>query len=326
MKIFRIYLLLIAGLLLFPGCGKSGKAPAGQGLSGVVQIDGSSTVYPITEAVAEEFGAVQPRVRVTVGISGTGGGFHKFMAGETDINDASRIVKSSESGVEYIELPIAFDGLSIVVNPANSWVDFLTVEELHRLWMAGSTVKTWRDIRPAWPAETIHLYGPGTDSGTFDYFTEAINGKSRSIRADFSKSEDDNVLVQGVAGDRNALAFFGFAYYKENRDRIRVVPVDNGVGPVTPSTETINNGTYAPLSRPLFLYVSSVSAKKPEVAAFIRFYLDQAPTLVGETGYVALPASAYTAVKNRFEQGRTGSAFSGRNTIGMRIEDILAAE
>ncbi|HUU46171.1 MAG TPA: PstS family phosphate ABC transporter substrate-binding protein [Acidobacteriota bacterium] len=333
----RLIFTLIAALpVLLVGCGGGNEQPGARTetsqLSGTVAIDGSSTVFPITEAVAEEFQKVNPRVRVTVGISGTGGGFKKFTIGEIDINDASRpikdqeIAKAVENNVAYIELPVAFDGISVVVHPDNTFVDMLTVEELKKIWQPGSTVQRWSDVRPEWPAEPIRLYGPGTDSGTFDYFTEAVNGKSQSCRADFTASEDDNVLAQGVAGDRNALGFFGFAYYVENASRLKVVPIDGGKGPVAPSEATINDGRYAPLSRPLFLYVGAQAAERPEVKAFVDFYLKHAPQLAGEVGYVALPARAYQLATARFHNGIVGSAFAGKKTTGMTIEDILAVE
>ncbi len=322
--------ILAAAVLMLFACGKSGKA--GSGLSGTIKIDGSSTVYPITEAVAEEYGKVEPGVRVTVGISGTGGGFKKYVVGETDISDASRPIKQSEwdkakaNGIDFIEMPVAFDGISVVVNTENTWIDQLTVAELNKIWKSGSQVKTWQDIRPEWPAEPIHLFGPGTDSGTFDYFTEAINGKAQSCRGDFSKSEDDNVLVQGIAGDKYALGFFGYAYYKENTDKLKIVPIDGGKGPITPAETTINNGSYQPLSRPIFIYVNPKSAQRKEVQSFVQFYLKHASELVGDVGYVALPAAAYTHDIKRFEARKTGSLFSGRITVGLKIEDILKTE
>jgi phosphate transport system substrate-binding protein len=279
-------------------------------LKGTVKVDGSSTVFPITEAVAEEFGMLKEhrKIRVTVGVSGTGGGFKKFLAGETDINDASRPIKQSEidkarkNGVQYIELPVAYDGLSVVINKKNTWVDYLTVAELHKIWKRGSTVKTWKDIRPNWPDQKIRLYGPGTDSGTFDYFTEVINGKSQASRSEFTKSEDDNVLVNGVAGDKGSLGYFGFAYYVENKDKLKVVPIRQGnKKPVAPTITTINNGSYAPLSRPIFIYVNLQSAKRPEVREFIRFYLKHATELVTEVGYVPLPDQDYQKYLNQFE-------------------------
>ena len=272
-------------------------------LSGVVSLDGSSTVYPVSEAMAEEFRNVAPDVRVTVGVSGTGGGFKKFLAGETDINDASRTIKDSEiaeaqaNGISYLELPVAYDGLSVVVNPSNTWVDYLTVDELRMIWQPGSIVDSWDDIRAGWPEQPIRLYGPGTDSGTFDYFTEAVNGESGASRPDYTASEDDNVLVQGIIGDENSLGFFGFAYYKANADRVKVVPVDGGNGPIAPDEVTINDGTYSPLSRPIYIYLSAGGAAKPQVRAFVEFYLDMAPSLVSEVGYIPLPESEYIAVK-----------------------------
>lgn len=318
----------VASLALLAGCGNDAGASPG-GLSGTIAIDGSSTVFPITEAMAEEFQKIHPRVRVPVGVSGTGGGFKSFVRGETDINDASRPVKpeeaalAAENGIEYIELPIAFDGISVVVNKENSFVDHLTAVELKKIWQPGSTVKLWSDVRPGWPEEPVHLYGPGTDSGTFDYFTEAINGESKACRADFTASEDDNVLVQGVAGDRNGLGFFGYAYYAENTSRLKLVPVDGGEGPISPSMATIGDGTYQPLARPIFLYISTASAERPEVQAFIDFYLEQAPVLVREVGYVPLPDSVYELVASRFERRVTGSVFSSGDLVGVRMEDVL---
>lgn len=268
-------------------------------LSGEIRIDGSSTVFPITEAVAEEFLAVNPDVKVPVGVSGTGGGFKKFIAKETDINDASRKIKdeeaaaAKEAGIGYTAIEVAYDGLSIVVNKENTWATSMTLDELKKLWAPDSTIKTWKQLRAEWPDEAIKLYAPGTDSGTFDYFTEAVNGKAGAIRSDFVASEDDNVLVQGVAGDKNAIAFFGFAYYEENMDKLQVVAVDSGKGAITPSFDAIKDGTYSPLSRPLFLYVNNEAMARPEVKAFLQFYLDSAPDLVKEVGYVALPAEKY---------------------------------
>ena len=301
-------LIVLAGMfaLLFASTGFAGTKT----LKGTVKVDGSSTVFPITEAVAEEFGKVKKhrRVRVTVGVSGTGGGFKKFLAGETDINDASRPIKQKEIdkarkyGVQYIELPVAYDGLSVVVNKRNTWVNYLTVAELHKIWKPGSTVKTWKDIRPNWPDQKIQLYGPGTDSGTFDYFTEVINGKSQVSRSDFTKSEDDNVLVKGVAGDKGSLGYFGFAYYVENKDKLKIVPIkQENKKPVAPTMTTINNGSYAPLSRPIFIYVNLQSAKKPEVREFVRFYLKNAKELVKEVGYVPLLDQDYQKHLDQFE-------------------------
>jgi phosphate transport system substrate-binding protein len=237
-------------------------------------------------------------------VSGTGGGFKKFIAGEVDINDASRRIHAEEvasaaaAGVEYLEVPVAYDGLSIVVNPANDWVDHITVEELKRIWEPGSTVDSWDDIRAGWPNRPIRLYGPGTDSGTFDYFSEAINGRSGASRPDYTASEDDNVLVTGISGDENALGFFGFAYYEENASRLKLIPVDGGNGPLLPSVTTINDGSYAPLSRPVFIYLSAASIVRPEVRAFVDFYLDMAPQIVLEVGYIPLRDDEYAAAKS----------------------------
>lgn len=296
-------------------CG--GEHGGGGSSAATIRVDGSSTVFPITEAVAEEFQRVHRDVRVTVGISGTGGGFKKFQVGETDINDASRPIKdteataTAEAGIGFIELPIAYDGISLVVNPENAFVDHLTIEELNSIWRVGSEVQRWSDVRSGFPDRPITLYGPGTDSGTFDYFTNAVNGAAGSCRADFTASEDDNVLVQGVAGDLNSLAFFGYAYYSENRDRLKVLAVDPGDGAVTPSEQSINDGSYRPLSRPIFIYVSFGAAQRPEIQAFVRFYLENANDLVSEVGYVPLPESVYRVALERFENRVTGSVFAG---------------
>ncbi len=268
-------------------------------LIGTIEIDGSSTVFPITAAVAEEFQNVNPDVRVNVGISGTGGGFKRFTVGEIEISDASRPITNSEAqtaqqnGVEYIEFRVALDGLSVVVNSQNTWVDYMTVQELNMTWRPSSAVTKWSDIRSSWPSEPIHLYGPGTDSGTFDYFTEVIVGEAGASRPDYTASEDDNILVQGIAGDTYALGYFGYAYYAENTDKLKIVPIDSGSGPVTPSDQTINSGQYVPLSRPLFIYVNKESLERAEVRAFVRFYMENGEQLVAEVGYTPLPASVY---------------------------------
>ena len=291
-------------------------APASaERLRGTVSIDGSSTVFPISEAVAEEFLAVQPRVRVTVGVSGTGGGFKKFLAGEIDINDASRPIKMKEvkqasaSGIGFIELPIAYDGLSVVVNTKNDWVDHLTITELNKIWQSGSSVKRWSDVRDGWPEKEIKLYGPGTDSGTFDYFTETINGKSGASRPDYTANEDDNALVRGISGDEGSLGYFGYAYYAANKDKLRVVAIDGGKGPVAPTEITINNGTYAPLSRPVFIYVRPDALDRKEVRAFVDFYIESAPMLATEVGYIPLPDSVYAGAKQRVESREIGTAY-----------------
>ena len=300
-----LIVLVVTLMVALVGCG--GKTDQGsdnsgqtQKLAGEVKIDGSSTVFPITEAVGEEFQKLHPDVRVTVGVSGTGGGFKKFVKGEIDIADASRPIKDQEkeaavqAKIEYIELPVAYDGLSVVVNKDNTWVDKLTVEELKKIWEPDSKITKWNQIRPEWPDKKIELYGPGTDSGTFDYFTEVINGESGASRPDFTASEDDNVLVQGISGDNNSLGYFGYAYYIENKDKLKVVPIDDGSGKaVEPSEQTINDGSYKPLSRPIFIYVNKASLGKPEVKEFVNYYLTEGPVFVPEVGYVQMPEDTY---------------------------------
>jgi len=315
--------------------GFSGAAVQAQAQRTLIQIDGSSTVFPITEAVAEEFEKTQrAAVNVAVGISGTGGGFKKFCNGETDISNASRPIKTSEmeackaNGIQYIELPVAYDALTVVINPRNNWVTSMTVADLKKMWepAAEGQIRRWNQVRPEWPNQMLDLYGPGADSGTFDYFTEAIMGKSQESRGDFTASEDDNVLVQGVLRNQNALGYFGFSYYEANRNRLRAVAIDNGNGPVLPSRETVENGTYQPLSRPLFIYVSTKAVQRPEVQAFIQFYLNNVPTLAAEVGYVPLPTEAYTLAKQNFNARKTGSIFANRETIGVKIADLLRLE
>lgn len=306
-SIFLKLVLLVSCSVVLWSCSENNDE-AGQEavdeLRGTVSLDGSSTVYPISEAIAEEFLSVAPRVRVTVGVSGTGGGFKKFLSREIDINDASRTIKNSEieeaqaNGIDYLEIPVAFDGLSVVVNPNNTWVDYLTVDELRMIWQPGSMVDSWDDIRPNWPQLPIRLYGPGTDSGTFDYFTEAVNGESGASRPDYTASEDDNVLVQGISGDENALGFFGYAYYIENQDNLKIVPIDEGNGPVAPTAQSINDGTYSPLSRPIFVYLNTDSLARPEVRSFVDFYIDNAAGIANEVGYIELPEEMYQASRD----------------------------
>ncbi|MEI6879354.1 MAG: PstS family phosphate ABC transporter substrate-binding protein [Planctomycetota bacterium] len=283
-------------------------------MKGSIRIDGSSTVYPITEAVAEEFSKVAPKVNVTVGISGTGGGFKRFCAGETAISDASRPITPSEvalaatNKIEFIEIPIAYDALSIVVNPKNDWMKSVSLAQLKQIYSAGGA-KTWKEIDPSWPDRAMKIYSPGTDSGTFDYFKEAVVGKEGKVRADMSVSEDDNVLVLGVSGDQDAIGFFGLAYFAENKDKLRAVPVIGAAGlPVAPQASTVNDATY-PLSRPLFIYVNSKSASKPEVVAFVEFYLKKADALVGEVGYVMLPADILAKSNANWKTRRIGTQF-----------------
>ncbi|MBI3584489.1 MAG: PstS family phosphate ABC transporter substrate-binding protein [Nitrospinae bacterium] len=307
----------------------------------LIKIDGSSTVYPITEAVAEEFQKIENgNTRTTVGISGTGGGFKKFCAGETDVSDASRPIKPTEvelckkNGVEYIELPVAYDGLAVIINPKNNWVDYMTVKELKKLWEpeAQGKITKWNQIRYNWPNKEIHLFGAGVDSGTYDYFTEAVVGKEHSSRGDFTSSEDDNVLVQGISNDNFALGFFGMAYYEHNKDKLKIVPVDdendaNGKGPIIPEYENVVKGTYQPLSRPLFIYVSKKSADKQEVKRFIDFYMKSAAELSKEVGYISLPNTAYELVLKRFEKRVIGSVFGGHGSqVGVKIEELLKKE
>lgn len=298
-----LVLTLVCGLFL-NSCG-SGDGNS----SGEVRVDGSSTVFPMTEAAAEEFRTEAPDVRVTVGVSGTGGGFQKFLRGDTDINNASRDIQPSEieeakqNGIEYLELSVAYDGLAVLVNPENDWADYFTVEELQRIWepSAQQNITHWNDIREEWPDEELHLFGPGIASGTYDYFTEVIVGESGSSRGDFTASEDDNVLVQGIATDQYGLGFFGLAYFEENADRLKLVAVDNGNGPVKPTLETVADGSYAPLSRPLFIYVSKSAVQKESVQNFLEFYLDRAPQLAEEIGYIPMPDSVYQVQKDKLE-------------------------
>lgn len=296
MKAKKLLTLAVAAMMSMTMVACSGQqAEKKAELKGTIKVDGSSTVYPITQAVAEEFKKANPGVEITVGVSGTGGGFKKFVVGEIDINDASRKVKQEEvdkaksNGIEMTEIEVAYDGLAVVVNKENTWANDMTPEELKKIWDKDSKVQYWSDVRPEWPKEKIKLYGPGTDSGTFDYFTEAINGKEKQIRPDFTASEDDNVLVQGVAGDKYAMGFFGLAYYEENKDKLNVVKI-NGV---EPSIETVKNGTYKPLSRPLFVYVSNKAMERPEIKEFLKFYLTKGRELVKETGYIPFEDSKY---------------------------------
>lgn len=297
----------------------------------IIAIDGSSTVYPITEAVAEDFRMVDPSARVTVGISGSGGGFKKFCRGETDISDASRPIKAKEislckkNGVEFIELPVAYDGLAVVVNSHNTWVKAMTVKELKIIWEpeAQGKLTRWSQVRSEWPNKEVRLFGPGVDSGTFDYFTEAIVGKAQASRGDFTSSENDNVLVQGVAADKYALGFFGLAYYEENRDKLKVLGIDNGSGPVAPSSKTVENGSYVPLSRPLFIYLRKESTHRPEVRKFVEFYLRNGPELAQEVGYISLPKDIMNLVRRKYEKGITGSIYNGEPSVGKSLKALL---
>ena len=303
----------------------------------MVKIDGSSTVFPITEAVAEDFQqSVRGKVRVTVGISGTGGGFKKFCRGEIDISNASRPILKSEmdackaAGVQYYELPVAYDALTVVINPKNTWIKSLTPAELKKMWepVAQGRVTTWKQVNPAWPNQPLKLFGPGADSGTFDYFTEAVNGKSKASRGDFTASEDDNVLVTGVSRDVNALGYFGFAYYTENKDKLKAVPIAAAPGkqPVYPSTENVENGSYQPLSRPIFIYINAKSVERPEIKQFLEFYMKNADPLVREVKYVPLPRKAYDYNLEHIAKKRLGSKFGGENEVGLTIEQLMKLE
>jgi phosphate transport system substrate-binding protein len=300
-----------------------------------IKIDGSSTVFPISEAVAEEFQiSKRGKVHVTVGIAGTGGGFKKFCRGETDISDASRPILAEEmeacrkAGITYMELPIAFDALTVVVNPTNSWAKSLTVAELKKIWEPGAQgrVNNWNQVRSGFPSQKLTLFGAGTDSGTFDYFTEAVNGKAKSSRSDYTASEDDNTLVQGVENEKGALGYFGYSYYAAHKDKLRAVPIDGGKGPVEPSPDNVINGSYQPLSRPLFLYVKVAAAARPEVQEFVKFYINNGAKLVSEVGYVPLPASAYAGVMQHFTERKTGTVFGGVPKVGLTIEQLLTME
>ncbi|MGY8881127.1 MAG: PstS family phosphate ABC transporter substrate-binding protein [Dehalococcoidia bacterium] len=287
--------LLIVGIIAACGGGEGGSGAE----SSEILIDGSSTVFPISQAVAEEFRVDRPEVQIPVGISGTGGGFKRFVEGEIDIADASRPIKDSESaqaaanGVEFTEFTIAYDGLSIVINKSNDFATCLTVAELKQIWEPGSSVDNWNEVRSEFPDKPLRLYGPDTDSGTFDYFTAAINDKEDASRADYTASSDDNVLVQGVSGDQGAMGYFGFAYYTENSEILNVVSVDGGDGCVAPSVSTINDGSYSPLSREMFIYVNNASLERTEVRDFIEFYMNNAAELAEEVGYVGLSEADY---------------------------------
>ena len=306
----------------------------------VVKVDGSSTVFPITEAVAEEFqSSQQGKIKVTVGISGTGGGFKKFCRGETDVQDASRPISTEEmkvckdASIDYIELPIAFDAMTIVINPKNTWAKDITVAELKTLWApeAQGKVMKWSQVRAGWPDTDIKLYGAGSDSGTFDYFTEAIVGKAKSSRGDYTASEDDNTLVQGVASGKEGLGYIPYAYYEMNKSKLKVLPVIGGEKAplktaVAPSQKSVEDGTYYPLSRPIFIYVSASAIKKPEVKTFTEYYLSSVRELAAQVKYIPLPEKAYTMAKANVAKSKTGTVFGGKSEVGMRIEELLKRE
>ncbi len=332
-QVWLCTVLVLGGLLAMP------IAPIWAAAGSVlIRVDGSSTVFPLTEAVTEEFQKTDRKVQVTIGISGTGGGFKKLCAGEIDIANASRPIKPPEitqcagRKIEYIELPVAHDGLSVLVHPKNSWVDHLTVRELRKIWApeAQARITKWSQVRAGWPDREIHLFGPGVDSGTFEHFTEAIVGKKGASRGDYTASSDPNVLVQGVATDPLALGFFGLGYYTENADRLKAVPVDdeqdeNGKGPILATYENVAKGLYQPLSRPIFIYVSRKAVARPEVARYLDFYLQQAPDRVRETGYIALSDAVYARVRQRFTARTPGSVFADAKA-GTNMETLLAGE
>lgn len=334
---------LSAFVLILAACGKQGtgarsgsvSAAVTNELVGTIRIDGSSTVLPISEAVAEEFQKQHPKVQVTVGKSGTSGGFKKFAQGEVEIVGASRPIRETEdeacrkNGVEYIEIPVAYDAIAVVVNPQNTWCDYLTVAELRKVWepAAEGKIVSWDQVRPGFPKERLTLFGAGTESGTFDYFTAAVVGKEKESRGDYNPSEDDNILVQGVSRTKGALGYFGLAYYENNKDKLKLIGIDNGNGPVKPSRETVIDGTYQPLSRPLFIYVSVKALERPEVAAFVKFYIQNAGKLSEEVGYIALPEKVYTLAMERFEKRIKGSAFGAHGSqVGVKLEDLYRIE
>lgn len=317
----------------FLGVFGSGSHLAQADQTALIKVDGSSTVYLLTEAVAEEFQkANRGRIRVTVGIAGTGGGFKKFCRGETDIADASRPILKEEmelcqkNGIAYYELPIAFDALTVAVSPKNTWITSMTVEELKKIWepAAQNKITRWNQIHSDWPDAPFVLFGPGSDSGTFDYFTDAVTGKAKSSRGDYTASEDDNVIVQGIENNKNALGYMGFAYYAAQMKKLKAVAIVGKNGPVVPSAENVINGTYQPLSRPLFIYVSEAAAKRTEVKDFVGYYLKEGPKLITEVRYIPLPEHVYTKVRERFIKGDVGSAFGGLPEIGLAVEEIMS--
>ena len=337
------YVSVVVISFLAAACGggqpQEGQTGASSAATGAVKVDGSSTVYPITEAVAEEFKKDNPGVDVQVGTSGTGGGFQKFCRSETDISNASRPIKATEvetckkSGVEFVELPVAYDGLAVVVNPKNTWAASMTVEELKKVWApeAQGKITRWNQVRASWPNRELHLFGAGVDSGTYDYFTEAVVGKEGASRGDFTSSEDDNVLVQGIANDELALGFMGIAYVEQNKGKLKLVGVDdakkeNGEGPILATAETVRNGTYQPLSRPLFIYVARKSADRPEVQKFVDSYFTRGKELVSEVGYVPLTDQIYQLAQKHFAERKVGTAFGQGSQIGVTLEELLARE
>jgi len=341
LNFMKKFLAIASVITVFAACTSSQKQDEtkDQDQPSRVTVDGSSTVYPITEAVAEDYKGGHPNTQITIGISGTGGGMKKFSAGEIDIADASRPIKPSEvdacaaKGIKFIELPVAYDGLCVVVNPKNTWVDHLTKAELKMMWdsAAQGKIMTWDQVRKGFPKKPLKLFGPGTDSGTFDYFTEAINGKAKRSRGDYTPSEDDNVLVQGVSSDEGALGYFGLAYFEQNQDKLKLIPIDdgnaaNGAGPITPSLETVQNGTYAPLSRVLFIYVNAADNSKKEVQDFVNYYIDNASKLSKEVGYIPLQDNLYPMVTQRYKNGVLGSIYQKGEEGGTTLESLMSAQ
>ena len=326
---FRMLGVVVAFVAAFGGTSAVARAQ-------IVKVDRSSTVFPITEAVAEDFQkSKKGKIKVTVGISGTGGGFKKFCRGETDVQDASRPITKKEmedcksAGISYLEMPVAYDALTVVIHPKNTWAKSMTVAELKKMWEPGAQGKitNWNQVNPAWPNAPLKLFGPGADSGTFEYFTEAVTGKSKASRGDFTASEDDNVLVQGVSRDINGLGYFGYAYFIENRDKLAAVSVVSPSGQaVSPSLDAVINGSYQPLSRPIFIYVNANSLKKPEVREFIEYYNKNAEKLVKEVKYVPLPAKAYSYNLETMGKMRLGTKFNGENKVGLTIEQLMKLE
>ncbi len=325
MKILKTAAAAVAALAL-----TAGSALGQQAFT--IQIDGSSTVFPLSEAVAEGFQQqTSGRVRVTVGESGTGGGFRKFCRGETHISNASRPISASEmaacraAGIQYVEIPVAFDALTVVVHPSSP-LRSITVDQLRQIWRpeAQGQVTNWRQVNPQWPDMPLALFGPGSASGTFDYFTEAVNGRSRASRTDYTPSEDDNVIVQGVASNTGGMGYFGLAYYEENRSRLRALAIDSGSGPVEPSVANAANGTYAPLSRPMFIYVNAAALRRPQVQQFVQYFLTNGARLSTQVGYIPLPANAYQTYVQRAQRRTQGTAFGGRQAIGITIDELIA--
>jgi len=306
----------------------------------IIKIDGSSTVYPITEAIAEEFQITKKNlIKVTVGVSGTGGGFKKFCRGEIDIQDASRPISKTEmadckkTGIQYFELPVAFEGTVVAVNSKNTWLNEISVEELKKIWEPAATgnIKKWNQVNNQWPDAEFKLFGAGSDSGTFDYFTEAIVGKAKSSRGDYTASEDDNTIVKGIAGDKNAIGYLPMSYYEENKKTLKALAISSGAkaqlkNAVLPTKVTVENGTYFPLSRPLFIYVSVSAAKRAEVSEFVKFYLKSAAEMVPQVKYVALPARAYTMAEEHFSKGKSGTVFGSGSHVGLKIEELMKLE